>query len=352
MDSKKIYFCLGFFSGLIALVIVILFEYSYHHRTFLIEMGLLTKNLLHGDVKITLPYPISKVEFENKGLRLVGDLYIPKGQGPFPAIVFIHGENKLGRNLPLYRILCKKFVQLNYVVLNFDLRGFGESQDPDKIESLNDLDFVGDVSSAVNYLLSLDKVNHSNINVVGHSLGAGVALAVASENISEIRKIAVISPGIRTGKNKNRAQGNSLRPEPERILGSKGYNKWYRLGDGMVHIIYPSELEERVFRQLLVGKDLIGNPHHPPILLINGSHEFDLEPDFLNDFYSQITPPKKYVIIEGADHYFGTKFDEISFPYLKRYSENLRLPILFIFEKKTGFLNRLVEEIDSWLKEN
>lgn len=333
-------------------MIFIGFVFLYRDRVFFVEMSVLTQNLLNGNVKVTLPYSTSKVEFKNKGLRLVGDLYIPKGQGPFPAIVFIHGENKLGRNLPLYRILCKKFVQLNYVVLNFDLRGFGESQDPDTLESLDDLDFVGDVRGAVNYLLLLDKVDHSNINVVGHSLGAGVALAVASEDSRGIRRIVSISPGIRTGKNQNRAQGNSLRPEPERIRGSKGYNKWYRMGDGMVHIIYPSDVEDRVFGHLLVGKDLIGNPQHPPILLINGSHEFDLEPDFLKDYYTELAPPKKYVIIERADHYFGTKFDEANFPYLKRYTDNLKLPVLFIFEKKTSFLNRLVAEIDSWFKQN
>jgi dienelactone hydrolase len=40
-----------------------------------------------------------KVTFENDGLKLVGYLFKPFGSGPFPAVIWNHGSEKLGRDV-------------------------------------------------------------------------------------------------------------------------------------------------------------------------------------------------------------------------------------------------------------
>ena len=70
-----------------------------------------------------------RVIFENGSLKLLGDLLIPSGSGPHPAVVIVHGSGGSDRNGPggYYRLTAEHFQAQGFVVLTFDKRGVGDS---------------------------------------------------------------------------------------------------------------------------------------------------------------------------------------------------------------------------------
>jgi alpha-beta hydrolase superfamily lysophospholipase len=110
-------------------------------------------------------------------------------------VVLCHGGTPLGRRLALFTVAARKLAERGYVVLAVDLRGFGDSERPPRFETAADLDFVQDVTAAVDYLATLRRVDGSRIGVVGHSFGAGVAVAACCDGASAA---VSVSPGRHT----------------------------------------------------------------------------------------------------------------------------------------------------------
>ena len=118
-----------------------------------------------------------KVYFFSNGLKIIGDLYETEMEKP-PCILLLHGTNYLGRKQPIVLAIAKELQKLKYTVLAIDFRGYNESQDPNKVDSVKDLDFAQDAISAINYLVKNTDIDTSRIYILGHSFGAGVALEV------------------------------------------------------------------------------------------------------------------------------------------------------------------------------
>jgi predicted alpha/beta-fold hydrolase len=90
--------------------------------------------------------------FFSDNLKIFGDLYLSKMKKS-PCILLLHGTNELGRKEPIVLAIAKELQKLKYTVLAIDFRGYNESQDPAKIDSVNDLDFAQDAISAIDYLV-------------------------------------------------------------------------------------------------------------------------------------------------------------------------------------------------------
>ena len=83
----------------------------------------------------TLPQPTgtpgmnkTRVEFKSGSLTLVGYLYKPAGQGPFPGIIWNHGSEKNPGTGPEFDSVASIFVPAGYVVFAPIRRGQGDSQ--------------------------------------------------------------------------------------------------------------------------------------------------------------------------------------------------------------------------------
>lgn len=269
-----------------------------------------------------------EVEFFSGGLRLRGSLYLPKATGLHPGIVLTHGGTKLGRKLPLYQVLSAQLAQRGYVVLSFDFRGYGESQDPQRFDRPEDFDFIEDVKQAVTYVSSVNGVDPANIYVAGHSFGAGVVIP-AGVHDSRVKGIIAIAPG-------RRAYELSWAPDAP----GKHYPR-QRIADDMeiealrklsVDFINP------ILRYVTIDT-LLEFPTHPPVLLLDGALEDPRDLAFLRELYAHVTPPKAYATIAGAEHYFGVRHDD---PMQGRYQ---------IFTYWKPIMAELCDTIDRWIQE-
>ncbi len=124
-----------------------------------------------------------EIHFQNttQDLELAGMLFVPEGDGPFPAAVIIHGSGASSRNNGWYLTLTQSLQENGVVVLLPDKRGSEQSEGDWRTASFVDL--ATDTLAAVSFLKSQDEVAISNIGIVGMSQGGHFAPLVATESL-------------------------------------------------------------------------------------------------------------------------------------------------------------------------
>jgi dienelactone hydrolase len=133
--------------------------------------------------------PVGDVSFPvEASLDLSGKLYRPKGGGPFPAIVLMHGCNGVE---PVQHQVAALLHESGYVALvvdSFSGRHVSTVCDDPDSKSPTYRERVEDALAAQRYLSSLAFVEPSHIGLVGWSHGGITALTTwASRNLAEFK---------------------------------------------------------------------------------------------------------------------------------------------------------------------
>jgi pimeloyl-ACP methyl ester carboxylesterase len=133
------------------------------------------------------PYVEEEVNYENRspGVRLAGTLTLPKGSGPFPAVLLIAGSGPHNRNEEVlghkvFLVLADYLTRRGIAVLRSDKRGIGKSTG--KYEEATSADFADDALAGVEYLRGRKEINPRQIGLIGHSEGGIVAPMVAARS--------------------------------------------------------------------------------------------------------------------------------------------------------------------------
>ncbi|MET9834162.1 alpha/beta fold hydrolase [Streptomyces sp. NPDC006385] len=129
------------------------------------------------------------VTYRSDGLTISGIMNVPRGEGPFPALVLAHGYidpdvYTTGRGLPREQDLLARN---GYVVLHTDYRNHaGSDDDPDNDVNLR-LGYTEDVIAAVHALRAAGRpnVDDERIGLLGRSMGGGV-----------VHNTLVVAPGL------------------------------------------------------------------------------------------------------------------------------------------------------------
>ncbi|MBZ9778748.1 alpha/beta hydrolase [Psychroflexus sp. CAK8W] len=149
-------------------------------------------NLTRGDTKLKRPqeplppfdYYEEDVVFRNEkdSINLAGTLTLPKKQGQFPVVVLLSGSGPQDRNSFIlghkpFLLLADELTKSGVGVLRFDERGVGESEGRFQDAELSN--FIGDVTSALDFLKTRTEVDKEKIGLLGHSIGGIIAPQVA-----------------------------------------------------------------------------------------------------------------------------------------------------------------------------
>ena len=71
---------------------------------------------------------IEEIEFHSGEFDLVGDLRLPGGAGPYPVVVFVHGDGPNNRTSgATYPPLMDRMLEVGYATFAWDKPGTGES---------------------------------------------------------------------------------------------------------------------------------------------------------------------------------------------------------------------------------
>ena len=71
---------------------------------------------------------VEEITFKSGPFGIVGDLWLPEGEGPFPVVVFVHGDGPIERTgFGLYLPLMERMLRAGYATFAWDKPGTGES---------------------------------------------------------------------------------------------------------------------------------------------------------------------------------------------------------------------------------
>jgi len=128
----------------------------------------------------TSAYRSYNVSYRSEGLRISGVLNVPRGRGPFPAVVLAHGYIDpavyvRGQGMPRER---RALAEAGYVALHVDYRNHAASDDDPSLQRTFRLGYAVDVLNAVNALRATGKVpiDDDRIALMGRSMGGGVVM--------------------------------------------------------------------------------------------------------------------------------------------------------------------------------
>jgi len=108
--------------------------------------------------------------------KVVGQLYVPEGTGPFAGIVLCHGFAGVKELLP--PAYAERFAAAGFAALTFDYRGFGGSGG-ERGRILPEQQ-VSDILSAIEFLRSQPEIFADRVALWGTSLGGANAVVAAS----------------------------------------------------------------------------------------------------------------------------------------------------------------------------
>ncbi len=245
------------------------------------------------------------------GTRLSAALYVPSGEGPFPALVMVHSWMLSRWQCHLY---APYFASDGYVVLAYDCRGWGSSQgrvncaDPD-LE-------IRDLEDAIDWLLKESELplKEGALGVTGISYGGGHSFLIASRD-PRVRAVAPFN-GWTDLRESLLPQGSlkifwgllllltaswATRLDPRNVLYRWTGVMLLRRGD---HDAFERDMRRR---SRIHDVDGIMTP-----MLIVGSWNDDLfEPNQMMRFFERLNAPKMLYIangIHGLDAGFGPRW--------------------------------------------
>jgi len=136
------------------------------------------------DPKAPFPYSEEIIQFYNPkaGISLEGNLTIPKGEGPFPAVVLVTGSGPQDRNSEIlghrpFLVIADHLSRNGIAVFRYDERGVGASEGD--FSKATTADFADDAKSAIEMLNEHPSINSDMTGIAGHSEGGLVAPLVA-----------------------------------------------------------------------------------------------------------------------------------------------------------------------------
>ncbi len=148
------------------------------------------------------PYAQEDVTYDNpaaQGVTLAGTLTLPKGDGPFPAVILISGSGPQNRDEELlghkpFLVIADHFTRNGIAVLRFDDRGIGQSTGD--FATATSADFATDVQAGVEYLKTRKEINARKIGLAGHSEGGLIAPMVAAKSADVAFIVLMAGPGV------------------------------------------------------------------------------------------------------------------------------------------------------------
>jgi pimeloyl-ACP methyl ester carboxylesterase len=160
------------------------------------------------------PYDTLPVTYENRdgGVSFAGTLTIPRGEGPFPAVLMITGSGAQNRDETVmghrpFLVLADHLTRHGVATLRVDDRGVGGSTG--NVMSATIADNAGDALAGVALLRSQPRVNPRRIGLLGHSEGGWVAPLAATRSTDVAFLVLLAAPAV-TGEEIRHAQDSVM----------------------------------------------------------------------------------------------------------------------------------------------
>jgi dienelactone hydrolase len=147
---------------------------------------------------ISRPYPHRSFGLRGPAGDLAGELVLPEGPGPFPAVLLLAGSGPQDRDVTvaghrLFLFLSDALAREGIASLRFDKRGVGASQGD--FASATITDFALDAGAAFDALAATPGIDPRRIAMLGHSEG-GLTAALAAQGRDVAALVLMAGPAV------------------------------------------------------------------------------------------------------------------------------------------------------------
>ena len=222
---------------------------------------------------------LTGVTFDSDGHRLVGVLYLARGEEPKPTVLLLHGCPGLEKNLDL----AVRLRERGWNALLFHYRGCWGSAGRYDLRTI-----PRDVTAAIDHVAGCPRVDAARIAVLGHSMGGWAALVTAAVE-PRLQSIAVYGSAARLGA--------GLRLSPDRI--EQEFTRFLATT--------PEELtvQLNMVAERMDGLAAAAAIEPRPLLVVHGTADRWVPVAQARELRERAGPSCCYVEVEGADHAFS-----------------------------------------------
>ncbi len=272
-------------------------------------------------------YRIEKLYFESQpGLHVTATLYLPQGNGPFPAVLHPTGHSASAKNRELYQQACIVIVKGGCAVLCYDPIGQGERK------QLFDKDGKPYAST----------VQHTLINQASHLLGSNVAQTMIWDGMRAIDYLQsrpdIMADRIGcTGISGGGTNTSYLMALDDRITAAAPgcYLTGFR---SLFNTIGPQDAEQNIHGQLAFGMDhadyVLMRLPKPTLIMAATQDYFDINGawDLFRQgkrFATRQGFPERVDLVEpNTEHGFPTEMRVAAANWMRRWLLDLDTPIV------------------------
>jgi dienelactone hydrolase len=142
----------------------------------------------------THTYLMLPATFSNGPVQLSGTLLKPRGAGPHPAVIVLHGSGPQNRSgyLSYMLFMADAYARAGIAALIYDKRGVGASTGDWRSASFDDL--ANDANAAAHWLMHQSGIDRSRIGASGVSQ-AGWIMALLSQKFPQLKFVVMQSAG-------------------------------------------------------------------------------------------------------------------------------------------------------------
>jgi pentapeptide MXKDX repeat protein len=254
---------------------------------------------------------LTGVTIDSDGHRLVGVLYLARGEEPKPTVLLLHGCPGLEKNLDL----AVRLRDQGWNSLLFHYRGCWGSAGRYDLRTI-----PRDVTAAVDYLAGCPRVDAGRIAVLGHSLGGWAALVTAAAE-PRLRAVAVYGAAARPGA--------SLRLSPDQMSTDQMSTDQMSTDQMSTDQMSTDQIEAEFTRFLATtpaefarqaeevaermdGLEAAAAIGPRPLLVVHGTADRWVPVAAARELAARAGPGCRYVEVEGADHAFSWHRAELS----------------------------------------
>ena len=247
-------------------------------------------------------YTVEQVWLERDGMRIYGELYLPKGSGKRPLVILSHG---FGGNHSYTEGYARIFAENGITAYAFDFIGGGIGSKSDgKITEMSVLTEAADLNAVIDGLLVRDDIDPSELYLLGGSQGGFVSTYVAGTRPNDVKGLIALYPAyVLQDDAWERTPDPENIPETMNLMGKtigRIYNE-----DAMSFDIYE------------VMKEYPGD-----VLIIHGTRD-NIAPISYSERAAAVFPSAELIRFDGAGHgFYGsdeTRAAELAVDFVKKH---------------------------------
>lgn len=139
-------------------------------------------------LQVTSVYTRTLISYPSDGLEIYGFVNVPRGEGPFPVIIALHGyiEPSVYLTLDYTTGYADSLARAGFLVLHPNLRGYRPSDDGENLfrvgMAIDVLNLIALVQVQAGQPGLLEKADSSALGLWGHSMGGGISTRVITVN--------------------------------------------------------------------------------------------------------------------------------------------------------------------------